>query len=273
MGANPDLTDLTGLTVTPVITSRWRTVAASVAGPAHTHTGQPCQDAHCIHSADNVFIGAVADGAGSAPKSALGARAAAEAVVNNLRERLCQGEAQPDDEITWTEMLSEALVEARAAVLRLAETANEDPRLFAATLSCAVCAGEWVAAGQIGDGIVVLQDPSGAFELALAPQRGEYANETSFITEEDALALAQYLMPRKQALSGLALSTDGLLRLAVSLADQTPHARFFDPLFAFARSAEDSAAAGATLAEFLGSARVSARSDDDKTLVLAVLTP
>jgi hypothetical protein len=274
MGANPDLT--VAPAQSPALANRWRAVAASVPGSAHVRAGQPCQDAHCMHVAGDVFIAAVADGAGSAPKSALGARVAADAVVNHLRERLCQGEAQPNDEITWTEVMSGALAEARAAVIQLAECSDEDPRLFAATLSVAAYAGEWVMAGQIGDGIVVLQDSTGALEMALAPQRGEYANETSFITEDDALAQAQYLMPRRQALTGVALSTDGLLRLAVSLADQTPHTKFFDPLFAFARSAEDTSAAGARLAGFLGSERVSARSDDDKTLVLAapaVLAP
>jgi serine/threonine protein phosphatase PrpC len=272
MGANPDLTLAPAPAQSPALANRWRAVAASVAGASHLGTGQPCQDAHCMHIAGDVFIAAVADGAGSAPKSALGARTAAEVAVNFLRSKLCQGESRPDDEITWTEVMSEALAAARMAVLELAEACGEDPRLFAATLSCAACAGEWVMAGQIGDGIVVLQDQAGALEMALAPQRGEYANETSFITEDDALAQAQYLMPRRQALTGIALSTDGLLRLAVSLADHAPHTKFFQPLFAFARSAED-AAAGATLAEFLSSERVSARSDDDKTLVLAVLAP
>lgn len=269
MGADPDLTSASASA--PALAARWRVVAASVPGASHARADQPCQDAHCIHVADNLLIAAVADGAGSAPKSALGAHAAVEAAVACLRARLCQAEAPPDDEITWTERISEALAEARSAVIRLAESCDDDPRQFAATLSCVVCAGEWVTAGQIGDGIVVFQDRAGALETALAPQRGEYANETSFITEEDALSLAQYLMPRKRALAGVALSTDGLLRLAVSLADHAPHAKFFDPLFTFAQSAEDADAANAALAEFLGSARVSARTDDDKTLVLAVL--
>jgi hypothetical protein len=55
----------------------------------------------------------------------------------------------------------------------------------------------------------------------------------------------------------------------VRLPAYEPHAPFFRPLFAFAMESTDSAAAE-PLAAFLASERVTRRTDDDKTLVLAV---
>jgi hypothetical protein len=68
----------------------------------------------------------------------------------------------------------------------------------------------------------------------------------------------------------LALISDGLLRLAVSLPDYEPSPRFFRPLWDFATQAEDETQAQEQLTAFLASERVCARTDDDKTLVLAV---
>ena len=64
--------------------------------------------------------------------------------------------------------------------------------------------------------------------------------------------------------------SDGLVRLAINVADNAHHAPFLQPLLSFAAEAEDEAAAREQLAGFLASDRVCARTDDDKTLVLAV---
>ncbi len=67
----------------------------------------------------------------------------------------------------------------------------------------------------------------------------------------------------------LAASSDGLLRLALRLPGQEPFEPFFRPLFGFAASA-GAADAQRQLVRFLDSPRVSARTEDDKTLVVAV---
>jgi hypothetical protein len=70
----------------------------------------------------------------------------------------------------------------------------------------------------------------------------------------------------------LALTTDGLLRLALKLPAYEPHPQFFQPLLTFAREAADETLAQTELADFLASERVCTRTDDDKTLLLAVRT-
>ena len=62
---------------------------------------------------------------------------------------------------------------------------------------------------------------------------------------------------------------ESALRLALKLPGYEPHAPFFKPLFTFITGAEDETLATQQLAGFLASARVCARTDDDKTLVLA----
>jgi hypothetical protein len=108
--------------------------------------------------------------------------------------------------------------------------------------------------------------------LVNRPQRGEYANETYFLTQEDALEQVQVSVFEK-AVNFLAVMSDGLTRLAIKLPDHEPHLPFFQPLFAFVAHADDEVQASRHLVDFLTSERVCARTDDDKSLVLAVRQP
>jgi DNA-directed RNA polymerase specialized sigma24 family protein len=116
---------------------------------------------------------------------------------------------------------------------------------------------------------VVARRPDGEFFPVGRAQRGEYANETFFLSEEQALdRLAIHIL--RDAADALAVMSDGLTRLALKLPGYEPHAPFFQPLFAFAAACDDQKDAEQRLAAFLASERVCARTDDDKTLVLAV---
>jgi hypothetical protein len=251
----------------------WSVVAASVAGTSHLAQGLPCQDAHGhMTVVGGTLVLAVADGAGSADRADEGARLAVEEVIAALAGQV----NEPGSDIVpvgadrdWSQRMSAAFGTARAALEFLAEGEGIPPRRFACTLTCALVSGEELVTAQVGDGIVVARDPDGALVAATWPRRGEYANESFFLTDDDAL---QALEVRRWPWSpdGLALLTDGLLRLAVDLSTFTPHPAFFVPLLAFAARATDAATAGPQLAAFLSSERVSARTDDDKTLVVAV---
>jgi hypothetical protein len=221
-----------------------------------------------VHAEDGALIVAVADGAGSAAHSEQGARAAVEAAVASLRGYL-PGEAAGAPMPCWEDALRQTLAAAQEAVSQLAQSQDQEPRQFAATLALVICVDGCVAAAQVGDGIIMARDEAGELRTLLAPQRGEYANETAFITDDDALARAS-ITTSSEPVMAIAVMTDGLLRLATELPDYRPHARFFDPLFHFAAQADDIAQANAELAAFLGSERVLSRTDDDKTLVLAV---
>jgi hypothetical protein len=133
-------------------------------------------------------------------------------------------------------------------------------------LICALVSDEWVAAGQVGDGAAVAAE-NGVYTALTQPQRGEFANETFFIVMDGA---RPDVYSARRRIESLALTTDGLTRIAMEKGNQ-PHAPFFKPLFDFAAQAGDEAAQ--QLAGFMASERVCERSDDDKTLVLAVRRP
>jgi hypothetical protein len=248
----------------------WRVFGASVMGSAHMRAGLPCQDAYAYHALPEGAILVAADGAGSAERADEGAQLAAAAASSALVAGLRRG--WPYDDAGWADLFAACFEEARAEVLAEAQAAGLSPRAYASTLLCAAVTDDLVAVAQLGDGVAVAALADGDWFLAAAPQKGEYANETYFLTQVDALerfTVAIYAEP----VQGLAVMTDGLLRLVLDLERNVPHLPFFRPLLAFANGVRDEARACADLAAFLASDRVSARTDDDKTLVLAVRWP
>ncbi len=248
----------------------WRVVAASTQGVSHRASKTPCQDAHGYRwLGENGLLLSVADGAGSAERSQEGARCAVESALATLAAALDGG--IPSVESEWMEAMRQAFAAARAALEQLASADGAPLRSFATTLTCAVLSGDWLAVGQIGDGALVARLADGALLTAIIPQRGEYANEAYFLTMPEAMQYVD-LWAQPCAPLGVAATTDGLLRLALQLPGYEPHPPFFAPLWAFAASIEDESEeqAAQELSAFLDSERVCARSDDDKTLLLAV---
>jgi hypothetical protein len=96
----------------------------------------------------------------------------------------------------------------------------------------------------------------------------EYLNETTFLTSETALESPQVVVWRG-AWKHAALLCDGLQLLALRLPEGTPHERFFQPLFRFLERASDRSEAQGELSAFLQSPRITARADDDLSLLLA----
>jgi hypothetical protein len=178
----------------------------------------------------------------------------------------------PAGEAGWTALLAEVYQAARDALCQLAAAAHAPLSDFATTLACAVVAEPWFITGQLGDGWIVAQTDAGELLLTARPQRGEYANEAYFLTMDRALDWLEVRVCR-ESVCALAASTDGLLRLALRLPAGVPHAPFFRPLFEFAAAAGQDGRAQHELVRFLASPSVCARTDDDKTLVLAARAP
>lgn len=246
----------------------WRVVAASVAGSAHLEKGLPCQDAYAfLVLPDGTFLAAVADGAGSAEHALAGARRAVEQALTGLCT-FCQGNP-PENEAGWQAALASLFDGVRQKLTEFANTTNTSVLAWAATLTCALVTREWLVVGQIGDGTVVVEDAQGNLILAARPQRGPYANETNFLTMPNLVEHIEIFMTR-QPVQALAVTTDGLLRLAIRLPGCEPHPSFFKPLFDCVRDITDELQAQLELVDFLASERVCRRTDDDKTLLLAV---
>ncbi|MEM7536375.1 MAG: PP2C family serine/threonine-protein phosphatase [Chloroflexota bacterium] len=196
-------------------------------------------------------------------------------------------------------LMQDAFQASHDAIDAHAKIQQHSIRDYHTTLVMTIVTAEAVVTGMIGDGAVVAErnvvieqnmdedeatmiaetiahsDSTQQTELVslCQPQRGEYANSTYFLTQPTFtehvtidIHFGQY--------EAIALLTDGLLPLAMNIAKNRPHQPFFEPLFKFVQSVDDDDDAFATaqtqLADFFDSARVNQRTDDDKTLVIAV---
>lgn len=81
---------------------------------------------------------------------------------------------------------------------------------------------------QIGDGFIVTRNrkPKSEYKLLFHPSKGEYANETTFVTAANALEKMQVktLFEKQQFICA---ASDGLERIAINLKDLQPHPPFF----------------------------------------------
>jgi hypothetical protein len=248
----------------------WRIVAASVQGASHRRDGTPCQDANAYRVLENgTLLAAVADGAGSARLAEDGSRLAVQAAIEATSSRC--GQAKVDDPERATEILGEAVQAAIGALREEAAKRGVEAAELATTLIVALATPGLVAAAQLGDGAAVVRDQDGALHvLSAGSPAHEFINETVFLTSANAHDQVRTTVwlgrPR-----GVALLTDGLEPLALHRRGYTPHAPFFEPIFRLVLETE-TVAARTQLESFFSGPRVSARADDDLTLLLAVLT-
>ncbi|MEZ4678236.1 MAG: PP2C family serine/threonine-protein phosphatase [Caldilineaceae bacterium] len=224
-----------------------------------------CQDAcQIIELPTGELVIAVADGAGSALQSQQGARVAVQTSVDFLRKAI------PLRTLTSPQEWQELIVKYTMVKARLVEYALNNkttPKEFATTLMVVVLTDKWVASGMVGDGAIVALTDVTTLVAMTSPQRGEYVNSTTFVTSMNAfqkLSIAVW----NRSLAGVAVLTDGLLHLAVD-EQNAPSTQFFEPFFKFLRNSKPSEA-NDRLAQFLASDRVCKRTDDDKTLVVAL---
>ncbi len=247
----------------------WRVVAASVTGTSHEKNHLPCQDAHKWRVLQQgVLVAGVADGAGSATLAEIGSRKAVAAVADFVEQRA--GSLPPaDNETEWRSLLIDALTAALSAVEKEALDRNVPVRDLATTLIVLVATVSLVAVAQIGDGAALVKDNADQLVSLTRPVRGEYANETTFLVSPNAIDSAQLNVWKGRA-TGLAAFSDGLQMLALNMQTGSPHMPFFVPLFGFVKSVANLDDAKSQLQAFLQSPRISQRTDDDLTLLIAV---
>ena len=126
-----------------------------------------------------------------------------------------------------------------------------------------------IYAMQIGDGFLVIHSPKKDYQLVFLPKKGEYQNETVFVTCDDAIASMQTTIIEGNY-SFICASTDGLESVALKLPNYTPFAPFFQPLQEYIFQTQDPEKEETYLINFLKSERLNVRTNDDKTLLLAL---
>ncbi|MBD2138566.1 protein phosphatase 2C domain-containing protein [Anabaena sp. FACHB-1237] len=249
---------------------QWRIVSASVCGTSHVKNQQLCQDAHHWQVLNNnMLLVATADGAGSANLGKVGAMIAVETAIAHLaKQHFSPDQLQHDDFIT--DLLNDTIAVSQKAIADEAMTGNHQLHDLATTLIIMIATPNLVAVGQIGDGVAVAKNNIGELFALTMPNSGEYINETIFLTSINALDTVQTKIWRNKIVN-IGVLTDGLQMLALNMTAMEPHKPFFLPLFQFVSSAENKVLAKDQLIKFLNSDKITERTDDDLTLVLAAL--
>jgi hypothetical protein len=251
----------------------WKYGFASVVGTSHQKAALPCQDASRAEiftgsNGQEILIAAVSDGAGSATQAQLGSMFAAEFFIAGVKSHLINGGSVENLTRNFVESWIEAFQQT------VADWAGNDGTVqdFACTLLAAVIGNEQALYIHLGDGAIVeaRQGEQDQFRCVSWPQQGEYANTTHFLTDADA-AIKTVVELKSYAVEEVALFTDGLQNLVLDYRTQSAHSPFFAPLFGWLRPRQNgfSQELSDSLAGYLNSEKFNARTDDDKTLLLA----
>lgn len=206
-----------------------------------------------------------ADGAGSAVCAEQGAEIAIEAALTYLDLLM------HEPEFGLSDLLAVEFIKIiRDRIYTTAADKGRTARDFACTFLGLISSDQGTLAFQVGDGGIVLDTGSG-LELAIPPMNGQYANMTYFVTDEDAIDhLASQPYPGRA--DRAAVFTDGVQMLAINMANQTVHEPFFTPFFGVLAHVDETKRSQLepALARFLNSDQVNERTDDDKSMVIAV---
>ena len=124
---------------------------------------------------------AVADGAGSAPRSHEGSRIAVDAAVASVVEGINRQPAAAFAEGTAASTVRDAIERARTEVERYGRRQGIPLSELASTLIVALASDNLMTAAQVGDGAVIAFNIGGGDAMTLCEAHtGEYANETTF---------------------------------------------------------------------------------------------
>jgi hypothetical protein len=265
-------------------TTGWRVIGASRRGRIHAHKGQHREDAMAQATWANGWAVAVADGAGSATFSRIGAELAVRTVVDTVLAAVVVGAAREA-----APLLEQAMHAGIARVARLASEGAIDPRQLRCTLLAAarlqVARRDVIVCAQVGDGVVATVDVTGRVTRVGTGDAGEYSGEVAcFVPDACAMtrASASVVVLDAASIVHVLVASDGvedpfypIERTGGRLLDQLLHG-VREPLPGFQRQDAQPAVLtardpGAALLDWL---RYEKRGEnDDRTLVVAHRTP
>jgi hypothetical protein len=177
--------------------------------------GIPCQDKVRVSDAEGVWIGVLADGAGSASCSHYGAQCVVDTICDILPAAFDLLYAMPDAAKAKNFILLELLDALRAKADELAVPLKE----LASTLLFVAIKDERMILGHIGDGVICYQNDNG-LHVASKPTNGEFANSTVCVTSSGVLHSMKLIKGNLGSISGFCLMSDGT---AASLYDRMRH--------------------------------------------------
>ena len=199
----------------------------------------------------------LADGAGSVSQGGEGATLAVNEAMAYMSQKVQGGELGLNDILA-----TDIVLTVRQRLFAEAEAKELAVRDFACTFLGLISSANGTLIMQIGDGGVVVDFGHG-LQLPLTPMVGE-----------DAVSRLETFTSTERV-HKVAAFTDGIQRLALNMLDNSPHVPFFTPFFIglAAATQEQLDLLPKLLKQFLSSPAVNERTDDDKTLALALWLP
>lgn len=199
----------------PALVSRWMAVAAAVPGVSHEKKGESCQDAvHTIRQ-DGVTVLALADGAGSVRYARQGAECATRCACDWIGRSF---DALWD--IEPAEIATSVVQQALERLQPLARELSAAIRDLASTLAfVAVKQGRYIV-GNLGDGVIGCER-QGQLDVLCHPRRGEFANQTYFLTSDFAARCFEVKKGDCRDVTAFSLMSDGAAEAFYRRRDKT----------------------------------------------------
>lgn len=177
----------------------------SIQGKSHIERGAICQDYNkYLKLCDGWYLGAVADGVGSAAHSDIGSETAVESLCEYCKKHIKAGMA--DQEIE--DMIRLAYEYALESVMRYAEDNSDSIEEYDTTLSAALYNGNRVIYGHSGDGGILVRQCDGQIKPITKRQKG--ADGSSVLPLRAGISAWDFGIVAEKAAAVL-LATDGML--------------------------------------------------------------
>ena len=245
----------------------WQAIVSSAIGVSHIDSGI-CQDAgdYDVIKDDELIIGVVSDGMGSAQYSQIGSELAVKVAISELKQVPWQFEYV--DKGFVNDVFQELLKTVKNRINHQAEASDCNVQDLACTLIVFIASANWLAAMQVGDGLLVGRRHGGEYELLIKPDKGEYINETVSITDTNSQENLKIYI-KLNGFEFICAATDGIENICLRKeCNWHPHQRFFKPLEKHLNSDESKLQKQNELKSFLNSERINQATDDDKTMLL-----
>lgn len=248
---------------------KWKVFLASATGKHHLASDVPCQDSGHYLVVDDVLVGVVCDGAGSASQGQAGAEYFANKVTGLLAESVKAGHFPQESPADYRTYLTDIIQTARSQLNEIAASRQRTLRDFACTLVGCVTSGQGGCFFHIGDGFAIHMKDDGESVLSL-PENGEHSDETYFVTDEswsDHLRVTALAEIGRGGIIGL--MSDGTSPFAVNRPRTGFYRPFIDPIVKFLRNATEETGSHA-LKNVLADEKTFEITSDDKTLLLVL---
>ena len=252
----------------------WKVGGVSVTGFSHIDDDTPCQDAHKFRIKDDgTLVAAIADGAGSARHSHVGAKAFVDTVVNDLCALPSMSEFQTD---VLAKKLAESVNATKEQLVRHGGKLAEDEDTvdiadFHATLLVVVTNGSNGAFFHVGDGAACGYTRGGNdTNLTMTrPHNGEYANETYFVTQDNWEENFR-VTPFVESHDSILLMSDGVTPMGMLQNCTAPaFEKFVNPIVGYIEK-NDNEVAHAAVTATLSREEIRSITGDDKTFLWAI---